>query len=124
MLRREIQLLPLVPDSLHTRPEIRVQHDGIVVCRSLGSQRPGHVLERIIGVGAIHCPEHAPHPAIQPAALFQGHDGVLEGGRIGVGHDGVDLRLVPGHGLPERREIVGALDEIEGRHTEFGVPLC
>ena len=70
-------------------------------------------LGRLVGLGQGE--EHAAHVVEQAAALLKSHDGVLEGGRVGIADYLGDIVALLLNGRLEGRQIVGGLDLTEVR---------
>ena len=83
---------PLKPQGLalpmhrrHPLEERRVQHDGVPVRRQLGRQFGAKGANIVVRMGAGEGVEHPGHPIENRSGLLQGHNGVLEGGRLAAG---------------------------------------
>jgi len=115
LLGVEAELVALVVQGLDAGVQLRVEGDGVGV---RGQQRRHgglHLLHLRVGVGADQVEEHVGHAQQYLAAALGGDDGVVEGRRLGVVGDGVELGALLGHALLEGRQVVRVGDAVERR---------
>ncbi|MCU0277134.1 MAG: hypothetical protein MUF02_09865 [Acidobacteria bacterium] len=117
----ELQRGAAVVHRLDAGEELVVEVDVVVVGRQQGRQLVGHFLHRLAGGRVQQRVKNGADIAEQLPRHVEGDDGVLEGRRLGIGHDGVDLGLLPLHPLLHRRQVMGQLDAVEGRGVERGL---
>ena len=115
LVGRQVEGVPLRIDFLHPGEERFAERDIHLVLGQQGREFLGQLLHRIVALGLQQVEEDAAHPVQFRSGELQRLDGVLEGGRPGVGDDGVHLGLGPGDGLPEGRQVVLQTDGIEAR---------
>ena len=109
--------------ELHAVVERLVEGDVVGV---LAHQGDGFLLDgaQLVGaVGLSDVVEDAGDLRKDPAGEFQRDDGVLEGGRIRVGGDGVDLGVLLGDAGLDGGDVVGGKDLLERRDAVRGVPF-
>ena len=117
-LRIELERVALVVDRLDALEQLAVEVDRILVRGQLRRLVFLHLLQRVVGVGAGDRTEHLHHAVQQGAGLLHRHEGVVEGRRIRVVGDLLDLGQLLLHALLDRRLVVGVRDLVERRRLE------
>ena len=93
--------LTLFVYGLHAFPQAAVHHDFVLMGGQHGRHFGIHLLHGGVGGSGILGEEHAGHLAEQLSAAVESQDGVLEGGCVLAGGDGLYLVLLGLHGLFE-----------------------
>ncbi len=114
----QVQLVALGVQGVDAGEQLGVQEDGVAMGGQLGRHVAVNGVERIVGVGALQVLERGLHAGQQLARTLHGHDGVVEGGRLGVVGDGVDFLQLHAHALGEGGCEMLVLDLVEGRVFE------
>ena len=110
LLGVEVEALSLVVDGLDAGEELGVE--GYVV--AVGGEERRHLLLdglhllAVLTLGEVE--EDGADLFQQLSAVFVSEDGVLEGGGLGVVHDGLDFGFLAVHAFGEGRHVVFGLD--------------
>ena len=118
LVRGEVRAGAPVVDGLHAGEKVRVEADVHLVVGQQGRDLLRDLLHRVVALGLEQVEEQAAHALQRGAGEFQGLDGIGEGRRVGVGGDGVHLRLAFGDGGPEGGQVVLQADLVEARSPE------
>ena len=110
LLAVQAEAFALVVDGFDTLEELGVQRYVVAVGREQGGDGLLDGVHLVAGVARGKVEEHGADLLQQPAAVFVGQHGVLEGRRLGVVHYGVDFGLLPLHALLEGGQVVVGLD--------------
>ena len=102
--------------------EAGLQRDGIAVRGEAGREALLDGLQGLAGHGAGQCAEEAGHAVQAPARGFQGGNGVVEAGRLGLVRDLLDFTQVLGKGLVEGRLEGCSFHGVERRYLQDAGP--
>ncbi len=116
--RVQLQRVTLVVQRLHAGEQLRVEVDFVLVRGQLRGDVFLDLLARFGAIGLDQAEEDARHAVQGLAAALHRHDGVVEGGRLGVVGDLADVGQVLAHAFFEGRRVVAVLDLVELRRLE------
>ncbi len=111
----QTQVGALFIQRLDAREQLGVQVDAVAVGGELGRVLGVQFVEGVVGVGAGQVAERDRGAGQQLAGAFHRQDGVVEGRRLAVIGDGLDLAGVFGHAAVEGRREIAVLDLVELR---------
>ena len=123
LLRIEVEGFALFIDRLHAFEQAFAQVDIVAV----GGQFRHRLFRNRLHFRAVHAfgevEEDGSYLVEQAATVFEGEDGVLEGGIFRIIHDSSDFLGLLLHTLLYSRKIVFGFDFIKRRHAIRGFPF-
>ena len=115
----EPQFLTRLEQGVDPGKQCPIEQNCVLVSRQLRRQLLLQCPNVIIGMGTCHTEEDARDPIQQLTRQLQGNNRVLETGLRRLPCNGVDLRQLLCHALPECRRVMGLGDEIELRVVQI-----
>src|SRR5690606_1303520 len=114
-LRIEAERIASGMEPIDAREELRVQQDRVLVRGELRRELGLDRLTALVRVGGSEREEGRRGALEQLSGSLERDDGVLEGRRLGILRDRLDLLEMLGHAALERGREVLVLDQIERR---------
>ena len=114
-------LVAVLIDVIDALEEFRVHRDGVAVLREHRHDLLSQGQQFVVAVAFQDVEEHVADAVDGLARLVEGQDGVLEGGRLGVVDNGVNLLELFLHAGLERGHVMLGFDLVERHDLEGGL---
>ena len=124
LLGCELEVGAVVVYRLHALPEGVVEGDRCGEVAELGADAVGDLEHLVVGIGRKEREEDVEHAVEVLAVALEGHDGILECGRLGIGSYGVDPLEGEADAAVDSRLILSVGDFAERSSAVNGVEIA